>query len=52
MKQYQITIEVDETQLKQTYFDPAKNLTDFLRTHLELSPKNIKVIYEEKLGFS
>ena len=28
MKQYQVTIEVDETQLKQTYLDQDKSLTE------------------------
>ena len=28
MKQYQITIEVDEAQLKQTYLDQDKSLTE------------------------
>ena len=28
MKQYQITIEVDEAQLKQIYLDQDKNLTE------------------------
>ncbi len=28
MKEYQVTIEVDETQLKQTYLDQDKSLTE------------------------
>ena len=28
MKQYQVTIEVDEAQLKQTYLDQDKNFTE------------------------
>ncbi len=28
MKQYQVTIEVDEAQLKETYLDQDKNITE------------------------